>query len=83
LSGGPGMKERPILAETRTPQGIRVVLFEDTWVLHVLDPQSGHAELEPHLRAVLDTIAVPDHREPDDWPHRERFFKRMRGRADG
>jgi hypothetical protein len=26
-----------------------VVLFEDTWLRHVLDPHSGHVELEPHL----------------------------------
>jgi hypothetical protein len=55
---------------------MRVVLFEDTWLRHVLDPHSGHAELEPHLEAVLEAIASPDHREPDAWPHRERFFKK-------
>ncbi|MHB8491959.1 MAG: hypothetical protein ACYDA6_07090 [Solirubrobacteraceae bacterium] len=68
------MRERSILAETATPDGVRVVLFEDTWVFHVLDPQSGHGELEPHLAAVLDCVASPDHREPDAWPHRARFF---------
>jgi|GEM_PF-3797894 hypothetical protein len=44
------MSERPILAETRTPDGLRVVLFEDTWLLHILNPDGGHAELEPHLQ---------------------------------
>ena len=73
------MKERPILAETATPEGMRVVLFEDTWLLHVLDPQVGHVELESHLGAVLDAIASPDHREPDSWSYRERFFKRDAG----
>jgi hypothetical protein len=53
-----------------------VVLFEETWLWHVLDPHSGHAELEPHLQAVLGTVSAPDHREPDGWPDRERFFKR-------
>jgi uncharacterized protein YuzE len=52
-----------------------VVLFEDTWVLHILNLRSGHGELEPHLAAVLDCIASPDHREADAWPHRVRFFK--------
>lgn len=52
-----------------------MVLFEDTWLLHVLDPHSGHAELEPHLAAVLEAIASPDHRKSDAWPHRERFFE--------
>ena len=57
-----------------TPEGIRVVLFEDTWLRHVRDPHSGHAELEPHLNAVLDAVAAPDHREPDAWPRRGQFF---------
>jgi hypothetical protein len=29
--------DRPILDETTTPDGVRVVLFEDTWLLHILD----------------------------------------------
>lgn len=70
------MTGRPILAETATRNGVRVVLFEDTWLRHVLDPRSGHAELESHLQAVLGTVSAPDHREPDGWPDRERFFKR-------
>jgi hypothetical protein len=70
------MADRPILAEVRSADGKRVVLFEDTWLRHVLNPAGGHVELEPHLTAVLDTVGSPDHREPDDWPNRERFFKR-------
>jgi hypothetical protein len=69
------MRERSILAETRTPEGTRVVLFEDTWLLHILLPQQGHPELEPHLTAVLAVLPEPDHREPDPRPSRERFFK--------
>jgi hypothetical protein len=76
LTDSPETRRRPVLAETATPESLRVVLFEDTWMRHVLDPHSGHAELEPHLGVVLDVIASPDHREPDDWPHRERFFKK-------
>jgi hypothetical protein len=68
--------DRSILAETTIPEGTRVVLFEDTWRLHVLNPDHGHAELEPHLKAVLAALSSPDHREPDGWPDRERFFKR-------
>jgi hypothetical protein len=59
------MSERPILAEARTPEGVRVVLFEDTWLRHILLPQQGHPELEPHLTAVLAVLPEPDHREPD------------------
>jgi hypothetical protein len=69
-------EDRPILAESTTPDGVRVVLFEDTWLLHILDPHDGHDELEPHLTAVMNSLDSPDHREPDGWPHRERFFKR-------
>jgi hypothetical protein len=73
------MSRRPILAEARTPDGVRVVLFEDTWLIHILNPDGGHAELEPYLQAVLDTLASPDHRESERWPHRERFFRRDAG----
>lgn len=73
------MSERPILAETETSDGRRVVLFEDTWRAHVLDPQEGHLELGPHLEAVLAAVAAPDHREPDERPGRERFYKKDAG----
>lgn len=69
------MSERPILAETGTPEGTRVVLFEDTWLRHILLPQQGHPELEPYLAVVLAVLPDPDHREPDPRPLRERFFK--------
>lgn len=53
---------------------MRVVLFEDTWLRHILLPQQGHPELEPHLAAVLgcfpiQIIASQTH------GRRERFFK--------
>jgi hypothetical protein len=67
---------RPILAEVVGPDGVRVVLFEDTWLRHILNPYSGHAELEPYLKSVLDTVEAPSHRERESWPGRERFFKR-------
>jgi hypothetical protein len=66
----------PDPAEVVSPDGVRVVLFEDTWLRHILNPRSGHAELEPYLKAVLDAVAVPNHREREPWPGRERFFKR-------
>jgi len=82
LNDSPETRARHILAEAATPEGMRVVLFEDTWLRHVLDPQNGHAELEPHLGAVLEAVASPDHREPDAWPHRERFFKKEGRRTE-
>ena len=57
--GGSAMSERPILAETKTPEGKRVVLFEDTWLRHILLPQQGHPELEPHLAALLAVLPDP------------------------
>jgi hypothetical protein len=64
-SGGEAVvSERPILAERNTPDGVRVVLFEDTWLLHILDPHDGHDELQSHLKAVMDALGSPDHREP-------------------
>jgi len=69
------MNERAILAETATADGTRVVLFEDTWVAHVLDRETGHPELEPHLNVVIEAIGDPDHRESDPRPARERFYK--------
>jgi hypothetical protein len=73
------MRERLILAETSTPDGVRVVLFEDTWMLHILNPHDGHAELETYLKEVLHALESPDHRESERWPDRERFFKRKAG----
>jgi len=43
-----------------------------TWE-HVVDE---HAELEGLLQEVLRTVAMPDHREPDPLPGRERYFRR-------
>jgi hypothetical protein len=68
--------ERPILAEAMTPNGVRVVVFADTWQDHIVDPESGHLEMAPHLDAVLTTVSTPDHREPDPFDRRERFYKR-------
>jgi hypothetical protein len=71
--------DRPILTETTTPDATRVVLFADTWHEHILDPHSGHRELDTHLDAVLATVSAPDHREPDPFEGRERFYKQGAG----
>jgi hypothetical protein len=70
--------DRPILAETNTPDGVRVVLFRDTWRRHIV-AAGAHPELLPHLNAVLAAVASPDHREADDQSGRERFFKERVG----
>ena len=71
--------QRPIRAETATPEGVRVVLFEDTWEEHILEPGDGHDELAAHLDAVLAAISAPDLREPDPRPHREQFHRQDTG----
>jgi len=70
------VSERPILAEATTPEGKRVVLYEDTWREHILAPGEGHGELAVHLDAVLCTISTPDYRDPDPRDGRERLYKR-------
>ena len=74
----PPQDPRPIRAETTTPEGIRVVLFEDTWQKHIIE-DSSHGELAEHLDAVLVAVLVPDHREPDSRAHREQFYKQDMG----
>jgi len=69
------VSDRIVLERTATPEGIPVVLFEDTWHEHVLDPRTGHVELRSHLDSVMTTVATPDHREPDPHEARERFYK--------
>lgn len=69
---------RPIHAETSTPEGVRVVLFEDTWQEHILE-DGGHDELATHLDAVLAAVLAPDHREPDQRSNREQFHKQDAG----
>jgi hypothetical protein len=73
------VNDRAVLAETTTPEEVRVVLFADTWHEHILDPREGHGELVAHLDAVLATVSTPDHREPDPFERRERFYKRSVG----
>ena len=73
------MTERPIVGEATTPDRIRVVIFADTWQDHILDPEVGHAEMAPHLDAVLGAMAAPDHREADERPHPARVYKRDAG----
>ncbi len=72
----PSAGARRVLAETTTPDGTRVVLFEDTWRQHIL---RAHGELESHIQDILDTVASPDYRENDPWPDRERLFKQNTG----
>jgi hypothetical protein len=73
------MATRDILAETKTPEGVRVVLFEDTWCEHITESGEGHPEIEPYLEGVVTSVSNPDYREPDVRPSRERFYKHAAG----
>ena len=56
------MTGRPIMAEAVTADGVRVVLFEDTWLRHILNAR-GRARSSSSfiLKAVLEAIESPDH----------------------
>jgi len=68
------VSDRIVLARTATPEGIPVVLFEDTctsmsWI------RGPDTSSFAHLDSVMTTVATPDHREPDPHEARERFYK--------
>jgi hypothetical protein len=67
---------RPIRAETTTPEGTRVILYKDTWRLHLLD---RHDEMEPYLDAALDAVSEPEHRRADLRLGRGKFYKQHAG----
>ncbi len=64
-----------VLAEVVDPDGRRVILDEEGWS-HIL---KEHAEIRPYRDDLIATIVEPDHRRPDPWPGRERFWRRGLG----
>ena len=62
----------PLIAQTTNPDGRIVGIDADIWN-HVLH---RHPEMEPFLTDVMTAVAVPEHREPDPRPGRERYFSR-------
>ncbi|MFL5861434.1 MAG: hypothetical protein ACJ780_11720 [Solirubrobacteraceae bacterium] len=60
-------------ATVTDPDGREVVLLDRIWG----DKITGdHPELVGHLEAVMETVAEPDHVEPDALPDRRRFYRR-------
>jgi hypothetical protein len=55
------------------PDGREVVLLARIWTDKVT---RDHPELIDHLDAVIQTVATPDHVEPDALPNRIRFYRR-------
>jgi hypothetical protein len=58
------------------PDGHEVVLLARIWEEKIA---RDHPELVDHLDAVTDTVAKPDHVEPDALPARTRFYRRNVG----
>jgi len=67
--------ERPI-AEARTPDGSVVVLLERIWRDKIT---RDHPELAGHLGDILETVAFPEHVEPDPREGRQRYYRRTAG----
>jgi hypothetical protein len=80
ISPGEGVgrvgRRTPGDATTTDPDGREVVLLARIWEDKIaLD----HPELAGHLDAVIETVANPDHLEPDTLPARRRFYRRNVG----
>ena len=60
------------LLEERDPDGRRVVLDENGWE-HIVHE---HAEMASYQAGVMAAVARPDHRDVDQRPGRERFWRR-------
>jgi hypothetical protein len=61
------------LAEVSDPDGRAVVMLARIWQEKIT---CDHPELDPHLQETLDTVAAPDHTEPDPREGRQRFYRR-------
>jgi hypothetical protein len=71
IASTPVDPERVISAVTN-PEGRRVRLDDVTWNKIMVE----HVEMADKLDAIMATIEMPDHREPDPRPGNERFFRR-------
>jgi hypothetical protein len=62
------------------PDGHEVVLLARIWENKIA---RDHPELLGQLDAVMNTVAKPDHVEPDTLPARKRFYRRDVGPVAG
>jgi hypothetical protein len=69
------MPEPRVLLEENDPDGRRVVLDEEGW-RHIVQE---HIEMSSHQAGLMATVALPDHREDDLRPARERFWRQDLG----
>ena len=68
--------DEPRAATVIDPDGREVVLLARIWADKIT---RDHPELVDHLDAVIQTVARPDHVEPDALPARTRFYGRNVG----
>ena len=66
----------PCAATVTDPDGREVVLLAGIWEDKIV---RDHPELIDQLDAVMQTVARPDHVEPDALPGRMRFYRRRVG----
>jgi hypothetical protein len=68
--------DEPRGATVTDPDGHEVMLLVRIWEEKIA---RDHPELVDHLEAVMETVAKPDHVEPDALPARTRFYRRNSG----
>ncbi|MDA8069490.1 MAG: hypothetical protein M0T77_12915 [Actinomycetota bacterium] len=68
--------DQPRAGTATDRNGLKVVLLVRIWEGKIA---RDHPELVGHLDAVLETVATPDHVEPDALPDRARFYRRDAG----
>jgi len=68
--------EEPSATTVTDPNGREVVLLVRIWESKIA---RDHPELVSHLDAVIETVAKPDHVEPDTPPNRTRSYRRNVG----
>jgi hypothetical protein len=68
--------DKPAAATVIDPDGREVLLLARIWEDKIT---RDHPELVDHLAAVMETVAEPDHVEPDALPDRTRFYRRGAG----
>jgi hypothetical protein len=66
----------PRAATVTDPNGHEVLLLARIWADKI---SLAHPELADHVDAVIQTVASPDHVEPDALPARMRFYRRNVG----
>ncbi|MGH2893393.1 MAG: hypothetical protein ACRDPM_09025, partial [Solirubrobacteraceae bacterium] len=68
--------DEPRAATVTDLDGHEVVLLVRIWEQKIA---RDHPELVDHRDAVMETVARPDHVEPDTLPARRRFYRRNAG----